>query len=207
MPDTSTLVVFALAAAALIAVPGPNLVYIAARTLAEGRRAGYASAAGIETGTIIHVSAAAVGLSALVASSATAFDAVRYAGAAYLVFMGLREWRRRDSDSDAEAAPPPPAPLGRAYAEAIVVQLLNPKVALFFLAFFPQFIDPDKGGGQFAALGAVFVVIAATFNLVYVFVVSLLGARFKGSGGGRRVTGSIYLVLGLVAALSPSRTR
>ena len=94
MPEPTTLLVFSLAAVVLIAVPGPNLIYIATRSMSEGRRSGLASALGVETGTLVHVAAAALGLSALLASSATAFDVVRYAGAAYLVYLGVRTLRQ-----------------------------------------------------------------------------------------------------------------
>ena len=140
MPAPSTLALFALAALALIAIPGPNMVYVATRSMSEGRRSGYASALGLLTGTLINVAAAAAGLSALIASSATAFNVLKYLGAAYLVYLGLRALLKRDEAAEEGAARP--VSLARAYRQAIVVQLLNPKVALFFLAFLPQFVDP-----------------------------------------------------------------
>jgi threonine/homoserine/homoserine lactone efflux protein len=132
-PETVGL--FALAALALVAIPGPNLVYIANRALADGRRAGLASVLASRPAPWSGSARAAAGLSALLASSAVAFDAVRYAGAAYLVYLGVRTLRARDDDAVAE---PAAASLGRAYREALLVQLSNPKVAVFFLALLPH---------------------------------------------------------------------
>jgi threonine/homoserine/homoserine lactone efflux protein len=206
MPEPTTLLVFAAAAAALVAVPGPNLVYIATRSVSQGRRSGLASALGIETGTLVHVAAAAAGLSALLASSALAFAVVRYAGAAYLVFLGVRALVRNDAHEAMAAAPP--VSLGRAYADGVVVQLLNPKVALFFLAFLPQFADPARGpvAPQILVLGAVLAVLG--------FIIDVLYALAAGAAGGwlrtrpavlhrqRYVTGTVYLALGATAALT-----
>ena len=155
MPAASTLALFALAALALIAIPGPNMVYVATRSMSEGRRSGFASALGLLTGTMLNVVAAAAGLSALIASSSTAFDALRYLGAAYLVYLGLRALFTRAANG--AGAAPRPVSLARAYRQAIVVQLLNPKVALFFLAFLPQFVDPARGPvwTQVLVLGAI----------------------------------------------------
>ncbi len=130
MPEPATLLVFSLAALVLVAVPGPNLIYITTRSIGEGRRAGLASALGVESGTLVHVAAAAVGLSALLASSAVAFSVVKYAGAAYLVYLGVRTLLRAEDAGETENLPP--SSLGRAYRQGLLVQLLNPKVALFF---------------------------------------------------------------------------
>ena len=140
MPAPETLALFALAALALIAIPGPNMVYVATRSMSEGRRSGYASALGLLTGTLLNVAAAAAGLSALIASSATAFNVLKYLGAAYLVYLGVK--RAAPARGAGGEGAPKPVSLARAYRQAIVVQLLNPKVALFFLAFLPQFVDP-----------------------------------------------------------------
>ena len=142
MPAPSTLALFALAAIALIAIPGPNMLFVAAQSMSDGRRAGFAAALGLLTGTLIYVAAAAAGVAAVIASSALAFDALRYIGAAYLIYLGVKAWRTRDEPVAVDV------PRGRAYRQAIVVQLLNPKVALFFLAFLPQFVDPDRGPGR-----------------------------------------------------------
>jgi threonine/homoserine/homoserine lactone efflux protein len=204
MPAPSTLALFALAAIALIAIPGPNMLYIAARSMSEGRRAGFASALGLLTGTMINVAAAAVGLSALIASSAVAFDALRYLGAAYLLYLGIRALRSRPSGA---AGAPAPANLARAYRQAIVVQLLNPKVALFFLAFLPQFVDPARGpvATQVLVLGAVLGAIGLIMDCGYAFAASAVAKRLGGFRHGGRLTGAVYIALGAAAALTGSR--
>ncbi len=209
MPEASTLLLFAAAAVALIAVPGPNLIYITARSLADGRRAGLVSVLGVETGTLVHVAAAAGGLSALLASSAVAFAFVKYAGAAYLVYLGVKTLLARDADPAAEA--PPPAPLHRVYRQAVLVQLLNPKVALFFLAFLPQFVDPSRGtvAGQILVLGAVVAVLGVCISSLYALAAGAAGARLRSRAGfvrGQRyLTGAVYLGLGAAAALTGDR--
>lgn len=199
MPETTTLLLFAVAAAALVAIPGPNLIYIATRSLSQGQRAGFASALGVEAGTLVHVAAAAAGLSALIASSATAFTVVKYAGAAYLVFLGVRALRTRSTtELAADGAAPP---LSRAFAEGVLVNVLNPKVALFFLAFLPQFIDPARGSAalQTLVLGAVFFAVAFVLDVLYVLAAGAVGRKLKGART-HTVAGVIYLALGGFAA-------
>src|SRR4051795_5010613 len=187
MPAVSTLALFALAALALIAIPGPNMVYIATRSMHEGRGAGIQSALGLLTGTAINVVAAAAGLSALVASSDVAYHALKYAGAAYLVFLGLKALLTRGEAHERPSA-------GRAYRQAIVVQLLNPKVALFFLAFLPQFVDPERGPvwTQVLVLGAVLGVLGFFMDCAYAIVSAAAAGKLRGRGGGK-VTGTVYL--------------
>ncbi|HWK26731.1 MAG TPA: LysE family translocator [Solirubrobacter sp.] len=206
MPAPSTLALFALAALTLIAIPGPNMVYVATRSLSEGRRSGFASALGLLTGTLLIVTATAAGLAALIASSDAAFNALRYAGAAYLVFLGLKALLARQSD-DAPGAGPKRVSLKRAYRQAIVVQLLNPKVALFFLAFFPQFVDPQRGPitTQVLMLGAILGTLGFAMDCGYAFAASAAGQRLKRFRHGRRVTGAVYLALGAAAALTGGR--
>jgi threonine/homoserine/homoserine lactone efflux protein len=209
MPDGSTLLLFAGAAIVLVVVPGPNLIYIVARSVGEGRAAGLASAFGVETGTLVHVAAAAAGVSALLASSATAFSVVKYAGAAYLVYLGVRALLARGEDG--EVAPAQPAPLQKTFRQGMVVQLLNPKVALFFLAFLPQFVDPAGGpvALQILVLGAILTAIGLTVDVIYALAAGAAGARLRGRPGATRVqeraSGVIYLVLGAAAAFSGGR--
>ena len=210
MPAPETLGLFALAALALVAIPGPNLVYIANRALADGRRAGLASVLGVETGTLVWVCAAAAGLSALLASSAVAFDAVRYAGAAYLVYLGIRTLRAGDDD---DAPEPAAASLGRAYREALLVQLSNPKVAVFFLALLPQFVVDDRGPAatQILVLGLVLACVGVTVSSLWALAAGSLGGRLRASAVARRrqrrFTGGVYLALGAFAAVfSAGRT-
>src|SRR4051794_31513151 len=145
MPGLSTIALFSLAAVALAVVPGPAVTYIVTQSIDKGRRAGLVSAAGIASGGLVHVVAAVVGLSALLASSATAFTAVKLVGAVYLVAIGIRRLLARHEDAaEPEAVASAGAP-GRLFVQGAVVNVLNPKTALFFLAFLPQFVDPDRG--------------------------------------------------------------
>jgi threonine/homoserine/homoserine lactone efflux protein len=204
MPEPHTFAIFAVASLAFLAVPGPSVIYIVSRSLAEGRRAGIVSALGIQTGGLVHVTAATIGVSALLASSAVAFSAVKYAGAAYLIFLGIRKLLEGESE------PPPGEPVRagrkRLYWQGVMVNSLNPKTALFFLAFLPQFVDPARGAvaPQVLALGVLFLVLAmasdSTYALVAGSVRGWLGERRKALA---RVSGCSYVALGLLAALSP----
>jgi threonine/homoserine/homoserine lactone efflux protein len=204
VPEPGTLALFALASITLIAVPGPNALYIAARSLSQGRAAGVASALGVEAGTLVHVAAAAVGLSALIASSDLAFDAIRYLGVAYLLFLGVRALR---GASGPEVPPAGRGSLRRAFGEGLLVNVLNPKVALFFLAFLPQFTDPGEGSVavQTLTLGALFFGIAFAMDLMYALAASAIGARVPWGGDAarrrERITGAIYITLALLAAV------
>lgn len=199
MPETSTLLLFAASAVALVLIPGPNLVYIVTRSIEAGPRAGVASVLGVEAGALVHVTAAAAGLSALLASSDVAFEAVRWAGVAYLVYLGVRALR---SSADPEA--PRATGMRRTFLEGMLVNLLNPKVGVFFLAFLPQFVDPAQGAAatQVLILGAVFMVIATLLDLVYAFAAGLIGKRLHARG---RFAGGVYLALAAVAALTGGR--
>ena len=204
MPELHTFVIFAVASAAFLAVPGPSVIYIVSRSLAEGRTAGIVSALGIQAGGLVHVIAATIGVSALLASSATAFSIVKYAGAAYLIYLGVRRLRERDHDSAGAAGR---VPRQRLFWQGVVVNSLNPKTALFFLAFLPQFVDPDRGAvaPQVLALGVLFLVLAtlsdSTYALVAGSVRDWLGERRRAI---TRVSGFSYIGLGVLAALSPA---
>ena len=211
MPASSTLAAFALAALALVALPGPNIAYLLTRSIADGRRAGIVSALGIETGTLVHITAAAAGLSALLASSATAFTFVKYAGAAYLIYLGIRVLLAGEPADQAR----PPSPAGaHVYGQAVMVQVLNPKVAVFFLAFLPQFVDPDRPAAlQIVVLGAVIVAIGAIVHMALALVAGSAARRVHRHRNGRRwssrrASGCLYLAVGAFAAISPAhRTR
>jgi threonine/homoserine/homoserine lactone efflux protein len=206
--DPGTLAIFALASAALIAVPGPAVLYILTRSLHHGRRAGVASVLGIEVGALVHVLAAAVGLSALLASSAVAFSAVKYAGAAYLIGLGL--WTLLSGRAEPAEPLRRERRLGKIFAQGVLVNVLNPKVALFFLAFLPQFVDP--GGThpalQIAFLGLVFVSIALVLDLVWALSVGTAGLALRRSRrftrAQRYVSGSVYVALGVATASAGS---
>ncbi len=202
MPEPATLALFALSAVVLVAIPGPNLIYIVTRSVDGGRRVGVASALGVEAGTLVHVAAAAAGLSALIASSALAFDLVKLAGAAYLVYLGVRALLTRERAEPAPDEQQPDEPVGRAFVEGALVNVLNPKVSIFFLAFLPQFVDPGLGPAttQVLVLGALFFLIALVLDLLYVLVAGLLSGVLRRGRARRYVTGGIYLALAAFAA-------
>jgi threonine/homoserine/homoserine lactone efflux protein len=209
MPDAHTLLLFASASAALVAVPGPAVLYIVSRGLAHGRRAGLLSMLGIESGNLVQVLAATAGLAAIVASSAVAFSVVKYAGAAYLIFLGLTALLGRDGDGDESERSGRPARSGRRiYWQGFVVGMLNPKLALFLLAFLPQFIDPAAGAVwvQTLVLGTLFVVTAAVGDTLFALLAGTAGDRFRArlaSGGSlRRLSGGILVGLGIWAAVA-----
>jgi threonine/homoserine/homoserine lactone efflux protein len=205
VPDLATLLAFVAAGLALILVPGPNAIYIATRSIDQGRRAGVLSAFGVETGTLIHIAAAAAGVSAALASSAVAFEIVRWAGVAYLAYLGLRALRGGQADGGGAPAPRAAQPL-RVYAEGVLVNALNPKVAIFFLAFLPQFVDPDRAAvPQVLVLGGVLATLGLAVDLVYAVVAGRLGERLRGGARRRFVTGGVYLALAGLAAASGGR--
>ncbi len=200
--DPGTLAIFALASAALIAVPGPAVLYIVTRSIHQGRRAGVASVLGIETGALVHVAAAAVGLSAVLASSAMAFSVVKYAGAAYLIGLGL--WTVFSGHAEKDASVVIAVRLRRVYAQGVVVNAFNPKVALFFLAFLPQFIDPDAPSKPlaFLFLGAVFNLNGTLWNLLVAALTARLADGLERSSTivkwFNRSVGGLFIYLGVM---------
>jgi threonine/homoserine/homoserine lactone efflux protein len=206
VPSLTSLLLFVLAGSVLVAIPGPNHLYIITRGLSQGRAAGLASAAGVETGTLVYCAAAAAGLAALIASSALAFDAVRYLGAAYLIYLGVRALLRYEPPQ--LTGPPDPVPLRRVYAEGVLVNVLNPKVALFFVAFLPQFLDPGRGpvAMQIIVLGLIMATIGMLSDVAYALAAGSLGTwlnrRPTFFRRQRYLTGTIYLALGLAAAIT-----
>ncbi len=209
MPTIPTLLTFAVAATLLIIVPGPNVIYIITRGIDQGRRAASASALGVQTGMLFHIGAAVLGLSALVASSDILFKVVKYAGAAYLIWMGMVSIRAKAITLDRPQINRR-ASYGRLFTQGLVVNVLNPKVGLFFIAFLPQFIDPARGSstGQILVLGAVFAAIAVVSDLVYALASGSIGAwlstRERIAQQRDRFAGAVYILLGVVAALSGS---
>jgi threonine/homoserine/homoserine lactone efflux protein len=201
-PDPSSLGVFAVAALALLAIPGPAVLYVVVQSAEQGRRAGLASVAGIHIGTLVHVIGAAVGLSALIVASALAFSVVKYAGAAYLVYLGIRKLLERDTRITFERRS---EPLRRAFGRGIVVNVLNPKTALFFLAFLPQFIDADRGAvwSQALVLGLVFVGLGLVSDSLYALAAgSAAGVLRRRRRVMRYGSGLVYIGLGATAALA-----
>jgi threonine/homoserine/homoserine lactone efflux protein len=206
IPNPTSIGIFAVAAILLLLTPGPAVLYIVARSIEQGRVAGLASVCGIATGTLVHVLAAALGLSALLASSALAFAVVKYAGAVYLIYIGVRRLKR--SDAPAAQINLPRRSLGRLYRDGFVVNLLNPKTALFFLAFLPQFVDPSRGAvaTQIAFLGLLFTLMGMTSDALYALVAGTAGRWVKRNGRylrwERYVTGGVFIGLGLTAAFA-----
>jgi threonine/homoserine/homoserine lactone efflux protein len=204
MPTGSTIALFLLAAAALAVVPGPAVAYIVTQSLDQGRRAGLVSALGVASGGLVHVAAATVGLSALIASSATAFTAVKLVGAAYLIVVGIRRILSGEGEEPERRALR--APLRRVYRQGVIVNVLNPKTALFFLAFLPQFVDPDRGAvwPQVAMLGVIFVSVAVLSDMTYALVSDAIAGRIRRTGTGAKVrrwlTGGVFVALGVTAA-------
>jgi threonine/homoserine/homoserine lactone efflux protein len=207
VPSAASIGLFAVAATLLLLTPGPAVLYIVARSIEQGRIAGLASVFGITTGTLVHVLASTLGLSALLVSSALAFALVKYAGAAYLIYMGVR---RILSRTDRPAAPMqlPKRSLGRLYRDGFIVNLLNPKTALFFLAFLPQFVDPARGAVPFqiAFLGLLFTLMGLTSDGLYALIAGSAGRWVKRRSvfldWERYITGSVFIGLGLTAALA-----
>jgi threonine/homoserine/homoserine lactone efflux protein len=210
VPDPSTLALFSAAALALIVVPGPAVLYIVAQGIDRGRVAGVVSALGISAGGLVHVLAAAVGLSAVIVSSATAFTVVKYAGAAYLVVLGLRRLLSRGEERPTAAAAPQRT-VRRTVWQGVVVNVLNPKTALFFLAFLPQFVDADRGHVvlQVAVLGLVFVALAllsdSAWGLAAGSAAGWLRARPGVLRAQRWTSGGVMVGLGVAAALTGER--
>ncbi len=190
MSSPGLLAVFALATFVLTATPGPGVLYVIGRSVGGGRRSGLASMLGIETGEAVYIAGAALGITALLATSAIALSVLRYGGAAYLVLLGIRAWRQDEKKAgDGDDAGAGAARRGHwgAYGRGLVVQLLNPKVAVFFLAYFPQFVRPGQPvAPQVALLGAVYLAIAVGTDTCYVLLASWLADRLAGTARARR---------------------
>lgn len=204
MPNGTTIASFCLAALVVLVVPGPSVAYVVTTSLRHGRTAGLASVVGLELGALVHVAAAAAGLGAVLASSPDLFRLIRYAGAAYLLVIGVRELRPLKDDGPKHRAPP--RNHLRMIRDGILVDLLNPKTVLFFLAFLPQFVRPAEGSGQILVLGACFVLLAAACDATYAVAAGSLAPRLHGSPQARRrikqTTGGVYLTLAGLAALT-----
>src|SRR6266700_2939190 len=190
MPDPRLLAVFALATFVLTVTPGPGVLYVVGRSVGGGRRKGLASMLGIETGEAVYIAGAALGITALLATSAIALSVLRYGGAAYLVLLGIRAWRQdaeQAEGGDEAGARAARRGLWGAYGRGLVVQLLNPKVAVFFLAYFPQFVRPGQPvAPQVALLGAVYLAIAVGTDACYVLLASWLADRLARTTRARR---------------------
>ena len=210
MPGSASLTGFVAAALVLLLIPGPGVLYIVARSLGQGRGAGLVSVLGLSAGALVHVAAATAGLSAILLTSATAFGIVKALGAGYLIYLGLRTIFTGTSTSSAEA--PAPRTLHRVFTEGVLVSVLNPKLALFFLAFLPQFVEPGRGpiARQVLALGLIYVSLAMVTDGAYALLAGTLrdwlGGRVRQGPLPRYASGVLYLGLGVSTALTGRRS-
>lgn len=211
MPEASTFGLFLAASLVFLIVPGPSVLYIVARSVEGGRAAGLLSMLGVQTGALVHVAFAALGISAILASSASAFSVVKLLGAAYLIWLGLRRILAHDEEDPQVNVEP--ESLSRLFSQGVVVNVLNPKTALFFLAFLPQFVDPSRGAAwsQIVSLGITFVTLAACTDGLYALLGGTAGDWLKRKNASPRfrkaqryVSGGVYLALGTVTAVSGS---
>jgi threonine/homoserine/homoserine lactone efflux protein len=207
----SSLLLFVTGAAILLVIPGPAVTYIVSRSVAHGRSAGLVSVLGISTGTLFHIVAATLGLSALLASSALAFQSIKYVGAAYLIYLGIKTLLQKDEQFVESAHDE--AKLLRLYGQGLVVCVLNPKTALFFLAFLPQFVDAARGHVtlQILQLGILFAVMAWCSDSLYALIAGTVAERIR-SGirlrrAQRNVSGGALIALGLASAVSGGRSK
>jgi threonine/homoserine/homoserine lactone efflux protein len=211
MPDTQTLAIFLVATLALLLVPGPAVLYIVARGIDQGRTAGLASAVGIATGSFFHVVAAALGLSAILASSALAFSVVKYLGAAYLIFLGVRTLLTRPDPT--EVIDSRPRTIRELYTQGVIVQVLNPKIALFFLAFLPQFVNPARGSvtAQTLFFGGLLMMMGLCTDSTYALISGSAGDWLKQqpafATAQRYVAGIVFIGLGMTTALTGSKSK
>jgi len=204
MPSATTYGLFMLAALILLLIPGPAVLYIVTRSIDQGRAAGMASVLGVTTGTLIQIGFAVVGLSSLVLASASAFDVVKYAGAAYLVFLGVKRLLSRDHAALQRAREP--RTLRRLYTQGVIVNTLNPKTALFIFALLPQFVEVDKGRVWFQVLvlGLTLCVLGLLSDGLYAFVAGTVADRLRDSRAMARIErwvgGTVLVGLGIAAA-------
>jgi threonine/homoserine/homoserine lactone efflux protein len=206
VPDVSALGLFVVASLVLLVTPGPAVLYVVARSLEQGRRVGLVSTLGIHVGTLVHVAAAALGVSALVVSSALAFSVLKYAGAAYLVYLGVR--KLTSGQSALAPAGAAPRTLRQVFWQGTVVNVLNPKTAIFFLAFLPQFVDAGRGqvAAQVLVLGLVFIALALVSDGAWALAAGSAGDWLRGRAWlprvERYVSGTVFIGLGVTAALA-----
>jgi threonine/homoserine/homoserine lactone efflux protein len=207
----STFPLFLAGALILLVIPGPAVFYTLSRTIGQGRKAGVVSAAGVAVGSLFHAAAAALGLSAILVSSARAFHAVQFAGALYLIFLGVRVLLSREDAQLTSAAST--HSLRRVFSQGILVNLLNPKTALFFLAFLPQFVDTARGHipSQIFFLGGSFALLGLCSDSCWVMLAGTLASRLRGSLRWRRaqknISGGALIALGIATAVSGARTK
>lgn len=211
MIDVSHLPLFLVAALVLCLTPGPAVLFIVARSVQQGRRAGIVSAVGVAIGSLVQVALTAVGISAVLMASVLAYTVVRWLGAAYLFYLGIRALIGNGDNHLPSAQTAHPASYWKLLRSGVVVNLLNPKTALFFLSFLPQFVDPSRGAAwlQTLSLGVIFVALAACTDSLYALVsgtLRLFSRRQLFAVANRWVSGAIYIGLGIFAALTGERS-
>ena len=206
MLSGTLLIGFVAAALVVLLIPGPGVMYVVARSVSQGHLAGFVSALGLSTGVLAHVAAAVVGLSAILLTSATAFAIVKYLGAAYLIYLGIQMLLAGHTAGEPDAVDP--VPLSRLFADGVLVSVFNPKIAVFFLAFLPQFVDPSLGSGphQILLLGLIYAGLALITDSAYGFLAGglkqLLRGRVMRGPAPRYMGGGLMVGLGVKAALS-----
>ena len=204
--DTPTLLAYLATAVVLVVIPGPGTAWIVAQTVAGGTARGLRAGLGLETATLIHALAAGLGLSAVLATSSLAFEVLKYAGAAYLAWLGIKAWRTGTPPSD-DPHPAPVRDTGGVYWRSVVTGVLNPKVALFFLAFLPQFVHPERGlvWLQFLVLGGLLSIIGMSHSTLLSVTIGRLGRRLRANPRvalwRQRVLGTFFIGLGLRLAV------
>lgn len=209
MFESSQIIVFISASIALLLIPGPAVLYITARSANQGRVAGFVSVLAIEAANLMQAIAAALGLSAILLSSALAFDTVKYLGAAYLIYLGIKKLLTKEESSTNQEVKR--ENLSQIFWQGFVINILNPKTALFFFAFLPQFVNPAKGNAtiQTLLLGVLFVILAFITDSIYAFVASSLADKLNTNKnfqkGQKYFTGLVYIGLGVTTALTGSR--
>ena len=208
MIDFPRLSLFIIAALVLLVTPGPAVLYIIARSIDQGRMAGIVSTLGVGVGTLVHVAAAALGVSALLVSSALAFNIVKYLGAVYLIYLGVRKLLEKEAQIRPEIIEH--KKLSQIFYQGVVVNLLNPKTALFFFAFLPQFVNVSGGNValQIFFLGVIFVVLGIVSDGIYAILAGMMGNWLRGNlsflRAQRYFAGTVFIALGVTAALSGS---
>lgn len=212
MPSSTVILAFVAASLVVLVTPGPGVFYVVARSVAQGRRAGLISALGLSAGALVHVLAATVGLSAILLTSATAFGVVKILGAGYLIYLGLKALFSRSAVA-AGLETPDAVPAARLFADGMIVSVLNPKIAVFFLAFLPQFVDPGHAAAtqQILLLGLLYAVLAVLTDGTYALLAGSLRRWLRGrimrGPLPRYLSGSVYLGLGIQAALAERPAR
>jgi threonine/homoserine/homoserine lactone efflux protein len=208
--DWSTLTLFISVAAIMVFIPGPNTLYIIARSIQQGRLAGFISSLGVQVGTTVHMTAAAVGISALLVSSFWTFQVLKYAGAVYLVYLGIRMLVAKEKIEKPNVHR---AKLSRVFYQGVIVNVLNPKTALFFFAFLPQFINPGRGAValQVAILGTILIFLGTLSDSIYALASGTISDWLRGNlkfvRAQRYFAGTIYIGLGAVTALSGTHSK